>query len=384
MRGTPTWAPFPGANPAGNATTLADPTANSVGRYTSLAIGADGLPIVSYNDVTAGALKVMHCNDLACTGQDETITTVEDPLNVVAIETALAIGQDGLPIIAYGDFTAGALKVAHCNDLACSGQDETITVVEAGAFESYVSIAIGTDGLPVIAYYDGVADALKVAHCNDAACTGQNETITLVDDPANNVGRQCSIAIGGDGLPIISYTDSTASSLKVAHCNDLACAGQNETITTVEDPANGLSLTSIALGVDGLPIIAYSDATAHTLKVAHCNDIACSGQNETITVLDTATVFVDYVHLTVGADGLPVIVHSAGNPGVMRITHCNDSACSGQDETRVDPVTGSLAHESIAIGVDGLPLVVYRNSTTGTLNVIHCANVYCSPYLRRP
>jgi hypothetical protein len=381
MRGTPTWAPFPGANPAGNTTTLVDPTPNSVGRYTSLAIGADGLPIVSYHDVTATSLKVMHCNDLACTGQDETITTVDNS-GADGIETAIAIGQDGLPIIAYGE--GSDLKVAHCNDVACAGQNETITVVEAGAFGVSVSIAIGTDGLPVIAYYDDVADALKVAHCDDTACAGQNEAITLVDDPANNVGQQCSIAIGSDGFPIVSYIDFTAKSLKVAHCDDLACAGQNETITTVEDIANALTLSSIALGVDGLPIIAYADGTAHSLKVAHCNDIACAGQNETITVLDTVTNFIDYVHLTVGADGLPVIVHSAGNPGVMRVTHCNDSACSGQDETRVDAVTGSLAHESIAIGVDGLPLVVYRDSIATNLHVLHCANVFCSPYLRRP
>jgi hypothetical protein len=55
-----------------------------------------------------------------------------------------------------------------------------------------------------------------VAACNDPACAGANENITTVDDPANSVGEYTSIAIGTDGNPVISYYDATADSLKVA------------------------------------------------------------------------------------------------------------------------------------------------------------------------
>ena len=72
---------------------------------------------------------------------------------------------------------------------------------------SYTSIAIGTDGFPVISYLDARPPcALKVAKCVNAACTGTS-TITTVDDPANTVGEYTSIAIGTDGLPVISYYD---------------------------------------------------------------------------------------------------------------------------------------------------------------------------------
>jgi hypothetical protein len=43
----------------------------------------------------------------------------------------------------------------------------------------------------------------KGAKCVNAACTGVS-TITTVDDPANFVGYYTSIAIGADGLPVIS------------------------------------------------------------------------------------------------------------------------------------------------------------------------------------
>ena len=67
------------------------------------------------------------------------------------------------------------------------------------------------------------AGSLKVAKCNDAACAGGDESITTVDDPANNVGYYTSLAIGADGLPVISYTDESAQTLKVAKCRNASC-----------------------------------------------------------------------------------------------------------------------------------------------------------------
>jgi len=38
----------------------------NVGQYTSVTIGADGLGLISYHDVTNRTLKVAHCPDLFC------------------------------------------------------------------------------------------------------------------------------------------------------------------------------------------------------------------------------------------------------------------------------------------------------------------------------
>ena len=74
----------------------------------------------------------------------------------------------------------------------------------------------------MISYRDNNAASLKVAKCVNAACTG-TATITTVEETANDIGFYGSIAIGNDGLPVISYHDLTADTLKVAKCGTRTC-----------------------------------------------------------------------------------------------------------------------------------------------------------------
>ena len=79
-------------------------------------------------------------------------------------------------------------------------------------------------------------------------------TITTVDNPANQVGQGTDIAIGLDGLPVISYFDEVAESLKVAKCANSACTAA--TVTAVSASIFPFAVrTSIAVGQDGLPMI---------------------------------------------------------------------------------------------------------------------------------
>jgi predicted regulator of Ras-like GTPase activity (Roadblock/LC7/MglB family) len=94
-------------------------------------------------------------------------------------------------------------------------------------------------------------------------------------DSEGRVGDYTSITIGADGLPIISYLDSTNLNLKVAHCGDPACSAGN-TITTLDSEGHVGWFTSITIGADGLPIISYLDVTNNTLKVAHCSNPFCT------------------------------------------------------------------------------------------------------------
>jgi hypothetical protein len=358
-------------------TTIDDP-ANTVGQYTSIAIGADGLPVISYQDATAGTLKVAKCANTACTGTS--ISTVDDPANFVGQYTSIAIGVDGLPVISYFDGNAGALKVAKCANATCTGTSIITTVDDpANSVGYYTSIAIGTDGLPVISYQDFTAGTLKVAKCVNAACTGTS--ISTVDDPANFVGNYTSIAIGADGLPVISYHDFTAGALKVAKCGNAACNGAN-TITTVDDPVNGVGFyTSIAIGADGLPVISYFDGSAGALKVAQCVNAACTGISVITTVDDPANYAGSYTSIAIGADGLPVISYQDQTAATLKVAKCVNDACTGAGiiTTVDDPANFVGSFTSIAIGADGLPIISYFDGGAGALKVAKCNKPSCAP-----
>jgi hypothetical protein len=98
-------------------------------------------------------------------------------------------------------------------------RSNTITTIDYGGY--YTSITIGTDGLPVISNQDGTNEDLKVAHCGNASCSLGNALTTV--DSGINVGYFTSITIGTDGLPVISYYDGTNKDLKVTKCANSFC-----------------------------------------------------------------------------------------------------------------------------------------------------------------
>ena len=186
---------------------------------TSIAIGTDGLPLVSYWDASNGDLRALHCGNLLCNSGN--ISATLDSNGVVGQETSLTIGADGLPVISYRDDTNADLKVLHCGDLLCSSGNISTTVDSAGNVGSYSSITIGSDELPVIGYLDSTNTALKVLHCGNLLCNSGN-VITTLDGPGL-VGWYLGITIGADGLPLISYRDNANTDLKVAHCSNAFC-----------------------------------------------------------------------------------------------------------------------------------------------------------------
>ena len=366
-------------------TTVVDPE-NSVGLHSSIVIGTDNFPVISYWDEDANMLKVAKCNDTACTGNDETITSVTSGGRT----TSIAISQDGFPVISHrnNDLNfSGLLMVTKCNDAACAGGDELTTQVDDSlgslSSASCTSLAISGDGYPVIAYGSREDNALHVAKCDDIACTGEGETLSVVYDPAESAGNFCSLAIGDDGNPVISSTISFIfqSSLVVTKCNDAACAGSDETTTTLDGPSN-IGYTSIAIGTDNNPVISYWYSGPNQLRVAHCNDAACTGNDELVSIVDDVDDVGEYNSIAIGDDGFPVISYFDRTAGALKVAKCNDEACTGGNETTStldDPPTSAGFDTSIAIGDDGRPIISYwqYEEDGARLKVTRCGNPAC-------
>ena len=186
---------------------------------------------------------------------------------------SIAIGVDGLPVVSYWDTFAGSLHVAHCGNVTCTAGNTLTLVDPSGASGSATtSLAVGTDGLPVVSYADSIAGDVKIVHCGNVMCSAGN-TLTTVDSTEDEPVTS-SVAVGADGLPILSYQGVPSGDLKVAHCGNLTCTAGN-TLTTVESGGGSpsFSTTSLAIGADGLPVVSYLDVTNDDLKVAHCRTV---------------------------------------------------------------------------------------------------------------
>jgi hypothetical protein len=361
------------AAPADNDITTVD-SDGGVGSHTSITIGADGLPLVSYYDATNSDLKVLHCGNAACSAGN-TVTPL-DSAGYVGKDTSIAIGADGLGLISYLDITNSDLKVAHCSNTACTAATRT-TLDSGGTVGSYTSITIGADGLGLISFYDATNTNLRVAHCINTACTAAG---FIIPDSADDVGRYTSITIGADGLPLVSYYDYTNGNLKVLHCGNAVCSSGN-TVTTLDSTGYVGYDTSITIGADGLGLISYRDATNTAPKVAHCSNTACTAATRT-TLDSTGSVGWD-TSITIGADGLGLISYYDSADDNLKVAHCSKTACTAATVTTLDSAGNVGWYTSITIGTDGLPLVSYYDGTNGDLKVAHCSSAFCVPYFRR-
>ncbi len=364
--------------PAPNTSTNVD-SVGDVGLYTSLTIGADGLPVVSYYDFSNNDLKILHCGNVDCTS-DNTLTPV-DSVEIVGSFTSIAIGVDGLPIISYHGINNTELKILHCGNTACTGGNNITAVDSVGIIGQYTSITIGADGLPLVSYYDnGANDDLKVLHCGDTTCSSGN-TITTVDS-AGDVGLDTSVIIGMDGLPLVSYIDNTNDDLKILHCGNAACTSGN-TSTPIDAASSGGGSTSVNIGMDGLPVVSYYDSANGDLKVLHCGNATCTSGNITTTVLSLGNVGW-FSSLTIGVDGLPLIGYYDYSDTNLKVLHCGNTTCTSANITSMADFSGDVGHYvSLTIGADGLPVASYYNATSGNLRVLHCSNSFCVPYFRR-
>ena len=182
---------------------------------------------------------------------------------------ALAIGTDGYPIITHGDWTSGGAEgfaVYKCTALDCSTGTNLGTVHTTYQYAQYaVAVAVGSDGLPLLAggkarAYSGVAGVLY--KCTSADCS--TGTAVANSDFNNDLVESPDMVVGPDGLPVIVYleTGDSALDLIVYKCSSADCSTGTRHVA-----ANGSSwpFSGPTLGVHPS---AYFDGSGN-LVVAH-------------------------------------------------------------------------------------------------------------------
>lgn len=333
-----------------------------------LAISADGFPLLAHRG-TLARLYVRHCNDADCTSPSSHLvvaSAIEEP--------AIAIGTDGFPIIAFFDNGNDQVKIVHCTSVDCSTDDGVTVLDTVGTSYGHPSIAIGTDGLPVVAYTDSTSSDLMFVHCTNTACSSFDSPVILDAEIGASQGHP-SLVIGSDGFPLVAYYDGDVVGLFVVHCTSVDCStSDTPTSLKIGSISGGVSM---ALGRGGLPVIARKIASG--IEVIQCTSTDCSTTG-TPTILDASGLDPD---LEVGDDGLPLVAfYDPGNDDLM-VIHCSNDDCSIFEPPQAAATTNDTgALPKIAIRPGGLPAIAHYDVTGDDVDLLLCGNLGCRPGFR--
>jgi hypothetical protein len=333
---------------------------NIVGNSSSLALTATDAPVISYYDYTHKDLKLAVCNDTTCLSP--VISTVAKSGDV-GETSSLALTSANIPVMSYLDFSNYDLKLAVCNNTACSNPVISTLDSKRGTGATS-SLALTTDNRPVISYFDDTDNDLKLAICNNSACSNP---VTSTLDSAGDVGWMSSLALTTDNVPVISYYDFTKDVLKLAFCDDAACL--NPTFSILDGSgASGMS-SSLALTTPGnIPVISYSDWINKDLKLAVCNDSACTSSS--VSTLDSIGDVWGVTALALSATNIPVISYSDLTTKDLKLAVCNDSACTNPTISNLDSIGDVGTANSLALTTANIPVISYYDQTNGNLKLL--------------
>lgn len=370
LNGTSPILPALSSVPVALTKTTLDATTSNIGNGVSATVGIDGMPVISYVDVTNRDLRVAHCDNVECTSA--TITTVSDDARLY---TTIIIGTDGYPVIAYDRMSSNGLMLLKCGNSLCSSGN-TETLIEA-VTPSIPSMTIGTDGFPIIAYVSSSLSDLKVAKCGNAACSSGNTLTTIDSDSVSTY--PVSIAMAPDGFPVISYYFNTDTELKVAKCTAADCSTSG--IQILDTTNNVGRYSSIAIGEDGLPFVAYFDETDANLKVAKCGNVNCTNAAAIITTIDSTGTVGRGPSVTLAPDGLPLVAYTDETNGYIKMLKCGNTGCSSNNvltsAVNLNNTSFSFVHMvSLTLGRNNLPFIAYYDQAGLDLRVAALGSVY--------
>lgn len=185
-----------------------------------------------------------------------------------------------------------------------------------------------------------------------------------------------SIIIGRDGLPLIAFYDASSGDLEVVHCKDAVCSQVSQ--TTLDSAGIVGQHTDITLGRDGNALISYYDDTNNQLKLAHCQDVPCSAAD--LTVVDSDGDVGQYSSITTNSDGYAFIAYYDA-AGALKATECKNLLCTLATTWTVD--SGNVGeHASVTRGFSDYGWISYYDAGNDSLKLARCVNTRCtSPVL---
>ena len=354
----------------------------------SVAIGADGLPVIAYRTL-GNKLRVAKCLNWDCT--DVSRIDLSGGYFTTA-HFSLAITPNGFPGIAFQDSVERRLDVVRCVTDDCTGGGHVIFTIDPGPNDvgAYVDWAFGPDNRAAFAYRDFAEDSLLLARCTTPAC-GAVDIQTLAGGSDVRSGEFAAIAFGGRADPFVSAhwqnpdLIDEPEGVQAFDCSASPCDDTMQMIHYQNDPV-GVG-QDMAIGPDDRPVFSYIDHTNDTLRYARCRDSDCSGliDREVVDDGDLALGFDDSTSIGVRPDGHAVIAYQkdlsmiGGRTGLY-VAECGNERCNSVNVERIE-----LSGEGLITGIDadlaidgeGAAIVAYFDQSALDIKLARCNRETC-------
>lgn len=338
-----------------------------VGSSVSIALRADGRPVLAHHNNTLGSLRFFNCLDAACvTGLSRTLDSAGAD---VGEETSIAIRPNGFPVVVYRDVAALALKLYDCASDTCTSG--TVRILDDSVnVSSNISMVLRADGRPFIAYYETTGITLRAYDCANINCSsGAVRSFSSI-----NSVNGLDVQIRADGRPMMALGGNPGTPIRARlfDCVDVDC-----TSGTMRIPPSSAFAGPVALLIrnSDRPLLVTTGGP-YDLSVSDCADAICSTNTQTVLV-DDAT---DAIDMKLRSNGLPLILYGEfleGGQTDLRIFDCTNSNCTA-GSIRTIAGNGDVGRDAaFALRSDGRPVIAYYDAQNDDLRLRVCANAEC-------
>jgi len=223
---------------------VADDTGPDIEKYISLVFDVADNPHISFHDSSYSAINLQYAHK---SGGTWTVSVVDVlPVGITGLYNSIAIDSSGKPHISYYNYYDGNLWYARWNGSAW----DRVPVDTGNNAGIYTSLALDSLDHPYICYSDEINHYVKFAKFDGSQWSV--ETLTeAVPGNADMRDSICSIKVGSDNVPYISYFSKINRHLAIVH------PVSGSWISEIVD-ASGDNGEQNSLGMyNGVPYIAY-------------------------------------------------------------------------------------------------------------------------------
>lgn len=365
------------------------------GAFSTVAFGTDGLPIVAWESDYSGdyEIYVRRWNDTAWVEMGSGSATgggISDNSNL-SVGPALAIGTNGVPIVAWHDFTSGGWEIYVRQWNGSSWVEMGNGSASAGGISHTgsawrPSLAIGPDGAPVVTWYDNSSgsEQIYVLRWDGLAWVEMGNGSASGGGISNSAGQAMmpSLVFATDGAPVVAWADfnnSGNAEIYVRRWNGSAWVEMGSGSASgggVSDDSGYSYAPSLAAGPDGALLVVWVDesggvpdiygrrwngSTWVEIGFGSASGGGISNSNDAIEP-----------SLAVGPEGTPIVAwedNSSGNREIY-VRQWNGSAWvemgfGSAGGGGISNTGGASYSPSLAVGPNGAPIVAWNDTSSG-------------------